>query len=846
MNQKQLLETALKLAESRYYIYPLSLYKNIKGKKAPDVRLQWAESSTVDPKQIRDWYSEPRLGMQGIGIDCEKSGIVVIDLDISETKDGVAEWAALPWTASTHFSVTTPSGGSHLFFRSSTPLKTSAGQIAPSVDLRSMGGTVFTGPTEYDGKAYTFDSEIVPVCDLPALPDATRIGIEAIYRARGIPTHIKPLGIDRDIVLSESRARDLVSRALLRFQRAPHFDTIFGYASQRFKLEKGLSELHHTDYDPDTVEESVQNTIRSSGPWEDLDHNDITHIANARRKALEDPWLLLPDSKAEAGIPSDIPLTELRSMQAPRMPGSPKYDQAAASQAVIDALAGRFINVYGIGWLEWNGREWTHGQHMTGSPLHETAEAGRLAKARARRMLRAVETNEQMQGINAALSKLVEEGKTESDLAKTLRKEIDSMEPWVNAWESYSKWWSDLGFRRWAQDVLAYVEANPGEIKVSPDVLDSNPHLLNCLNGVVDLRTGVLRPHDPKDYLTKSTRVEYHPDAIHPNWERARESFAPDTSHWLQLKAGAGAYGLPPSDDQILFSFGKGSNGKSTLADGIRNALGDYCVVLHDKAILGSPNDHGAEKMIFRGARWAILEELPEEQILRPVLIKKLVGTAEITAREMRQNVVTFKATHTILVNSNHKPTVLEADYGTWRRLIAIPWPYKYVPKHEVTESHHRPVDPAIRASLRSDREVKEAVLKWIVDGAREYAEAGFSCGQAPDAVEAASSDWRTESDIFGSFFRENLAVDPTHAVSCKELLMEYNKHLFERGKKPVSDTHVKSKMGSIDDAETVAHKVIKASQGTLTVSKKSETGSTQRYWAWVGIRWKTVSELQE
>ena len=56
----------------------------------------------------------------------------------------------------------------------------------------------------------------------------------------------------------------------------------------------------------------------------------------------------------------------------------------------------------------------------------------------------------------------------------------------------------------------------------SPDAFDANPFDLNTPAGIVDLRTGQLRPHDPDARCTACTAVAPAPDAL------VREPFAPD------------------------------------------------------------------------------------------------------------------------------------------------------------------------------------------------------------------------------------------------------------------------------------------------------------------------------
>src|SRR5439155_14781611 len=62
-------------------------------------------------------------------------------------------------------------------------------------------------------------------------------------------------------------------------------------------------------------------------------------------------------------------------------------------------------------------------------------------------------------------------------------------------------------------------QSEPG-IPVQPEALDTDPWLLNCLNGTLDLRTGALRPHRQADLMTKCLPIAYDPDARCPTWDR--------------------------------------------------------------------------------------------------------------------------------------------------------------------------------------------------------------------------------------------------------------------------------------------------------------------------------------
>jgi putative DNA primase/helicase len=75
------------------------------------------------------------------------------------------------------------------------------------------------------------------------------------------------------------------------------------------------------------------------------------------------------------------------------------------------------------------------------------------------------------------------------------------------------RWWAKKSESAAARaSMLKLAQFEPG-ISVAPGVFDRDPYLLHCQNGTLDLHTGVLRPHDRSDMLSKSTHVRYGPDA---------------------------------------------------------------------------------------------------------------------------------------------------------------------------------------------------------------------------------------------------------------------------------------------------------------------------------------------
>ena len=119
----------------------------------------------------------------------------------------------------------------------------------------------------------------------------------------------------------------------------------------------------------------------------------------------------------------------------------------------------------------------------------------------------------------------------------------------------------------------------PG-ICVSVGQLDSDPWLLNCQNGTLDLRTGVLRPHDPNNLITKILPINYKPDAACPIWESIIHKIMRGDQEKIDfLKRILGYAMTGVITEQCLFVlYGSGANGKSTILETIRELLAGYAM----------------------------------------------------------------------------------------------------------------------------------------------------------------------------------------------------------------------------------------------------------------------------
>lgn len=191
------LEQALILADSGLYVFPVE-----PGGKKPVV--PWRERSTRNKETIKNWWIDPVTGWQqdyNIGIDCGKSGILVIDVDTKEGKEGKASYARLhtiygfdgAWIART------PSGGLHLYYRSSG-FRNTTEHLAPGIDTRAEGGYVVAVGSVVPAGAYTAET---------AFPGRDNLVEPPEWLAAALASHRAVTPVDRHKVISQDKPDDI-------------------------------------------------------------------------------------------------------------------------------------------------------------------------------------------------------------------------------------------------------------------------------------------------------------------------------------------------------------------------------------------------------------------------------------------------------------------------------------------------------------------------------------------------------------------------------------------------------------------------------------------------------------
>ncbi|WP_395103881.1 phage/plasmid primase, P4 family [Actinomadura sp. SCN-SB] len=450
-------------------------------------------------------------------------------------------------------------------------------------------------------------------------------------------------------------------------------------------------------------------------------------------------------------------------------PDLPAYDTDSRRETDVAAkigaeyLRGRFIAVGVNSWYEWDGRRFAR--------LESDAPVYGAVREAVTDIAAKVTAEE-----NERLARAVERAAGDEDALKNAQEKHKEAMSWIAGLFNVRKIRQALMV---AAREMVYVRAED---------LDTRHDLFNAGNGVVDLRTGDLLPHDPKYLFTKVSETDYDPYANHPDWTAALESIPSAYREDLRFRFGWALTGHPPSDDVTPVLYGGGANGKTVLMDGMMAAMGDFAVPVSPKMLLQSANDHPTELMPLKGARLAVLEELPEGDYLNVQTLKRIVGTGTITARYISENPVTWKPTHSLFITTNYAVKVDAVDHGSRRRFGKFDFPYTYVEEPSPERPHERRGDPGLRTRVRADKAVHEAALAWAVSGVvLVYENGGVLPPLSPEVV-AATDEWWYSANQAIRFLNEMFIPDPDFAVLRSEVFTEFKQWASDKGRKAWTD----------------------------------------------------------
>ncbi|SIB99685.1 DNA primase family protein [Mycobacteroides abscessus] len=220
------------------------------------------------------------------------------------------------------------------------------------------------------------------------------------------------------------------------------------------------------------------------------------------------------------------------------------------------------------------------------------------------------------------------------------------------------------------------------EHRVLPD--RASEPLLNCKNGMLDLRTLELKSHDPSYLSGRQIPIEWDPDATCPTYDA-----------WLEGRVGkaqvpvvneAISQFLDPSrtPSKALFLFGPSRSGKSTILRLAKALVGGEEAV-SALTLQQLADDHFAAAELF-GKPINVCPDLPRNHVSDVSVFKRVTGDDPITANRKYGAMFTFRANSLFLMSANTIPTVAGDDISAYlNRVVPVVFPKTYAGKEDST-----------------------------------------------------------------------------------------------------------------------------------------------------------------
>lgn len=314
---------------------------------------------------------------------------------------------------------------------------------------------------------------------------------------------------------------------------------------------------------------------------------------------------------------------------------------------------------------------------------------------------------------------------------------------------------------------------------------DAEPFSLNTPGGIVDLRTGILRPSDPLAYCTKVTAVApAEAGTPAPLWDRFLHRITNgnrDLIEFHQRMAGLSLTG-DTSEHAIFFGYGTGANGKGVEINTYRDLLADYATTAPAEIFLVSRTDrHPTEIAGLRGARLVIVSEVDKGRRWNEARLKSFTGGDPLKGRFMRQDFFEFRPQFKLLIVGNHKPRLRSVDEAFSRRFHMLPFTVT-IPRAER--------DRGLSEKLKAEY---PAILRWMIDGCLIWQRSGL---EPPAIVTSTTQEYLASEDAISQWLEEWFVKDVDGWTSSADLMASW-KMWAER-----SGEYVGSKMDLADSLE--------------------------------------------
>lgn len=317
--------------------------------------------------------------------------------------------------------------------------------------------------------------------------------------------------------------------------------------------------------------------------------------------------------------------------------------------------------------------------------------------------------------------------------------------------------------------LVQLLKAHPS-IVLDPEAWDRDPDLLGTPGGVVDLRTGALRPARPADAISKCTAVAPGPEEELPQrWIAFLYEALGGDEEMIEVLRRFFGYSLTGHvrEHVCLAILGAGGAGVSTFVNCFERLTGSYTKATASETFTASSGErHPADMAALAGVRAVIAPEVERRRHWSEPRLKGFISGDTISARVMRGDPFEFRPVGKLIVTSNSLPSIGAVDRAMRRRLL-------------LARFDHVPVNPQRDLLERLIADEGPAILRWFVQGAADWYAHGL---RIPERMRLDTDEYLDAEDSLTLWLEEFTIRSPQETATTAALFRSWKAFCEGRG----------------------------------------------------------------
>ena len=285
-------------------------------------------------------------------------------------------------------------------------------------------------------------------------------------------------------------------------------------------------------------------------------------------------------------------------------------------------------------------------------------------------------------------------------------------------------------------------------VTATVDEFDQSPDELNVANGILNLRTGELSPHDPARRFTYCSKIAYDPAADDSTWRGFLADViggGEDVIDYLQTVIGYSLTGHT-SEECLWYIYGPSRIGKGIFTEVLLAILGSPLSIEVDFATFTAKREGDTQNFDLaplKPTRLVMTSESNSYETLNAGKIKQLTGGNYVRAAYKHRDLFTYRPQFKAFLVSNQPVNADVDDDALWYRVKVLEFP----------NGHAGHEDKALKPRMKAS-DTLAGVLKWAVEGVKRWYASPVGL-EHPNWVKLATREHRAELDYVQAWLDE-------------------------------------------------------------------------------------------